>query len=42
MDFRHLFLSFEGRTRRLHFWIGGIILWVVEFDHMDVLFRQRL
>jgi len=30
MDFRHLFLSFEGRTRRLHFWIGGIILWVVE------------
>ena len=31
MDFRHLFLSFEGRTRRLHFWLGGIILWVVEW-----------
>ena len=30
MDFQHLFLSFEGRTRRLHFWIGGIILWVIE------------
>ncbi len=30
MDFMHLFLSFEGRTRRLHFWIGLIILWVVQ------------
>ncbi|HEY5289454.1 MAG TPA: DUF805 domain-containing protein, partial [Caulobacteraceae bacterium] len=30
MDFKHLFLSFEGRTRRLHFWLGLIILWVVE------------
>jgi len=30
MDFKHLFLSFEGRARRLHFWLGLIILWVVE------------
>lgn len=30
MDFKNLFLSFNGRTRRLHFWIGLIILWVVE------------
>ncbi len=30
MNFQHLFLSFEGRTRRLHFWIGLIILWVVQ------------
>ncbi len=25
-----MFLSFNGRLRRLHFWIGFIILWVVE------------
>jgi len=30
MDFRHLFLSFEGRTRRQNFWIGVIILWLIE------------
>ena len=30
MDFRHLFLSFEGRERRQNFWIGVIILWVVQ------------
>jgi uncharacterized membrane protein YhaH (DUF805 family) len=30
MDFQHLFLSFEGRTRRLHFWLALIILWIVE------------
>jgi uncharacterized membrane protein YhaH (DUF805 family) len=30
MDFMHIFLSFNGRLRRLHFWIGLIILWVVE------------
>jgi uncharacterized membrane protein YhaH (DUF805 family) len=30
VDFRHLFLSFEGRTRRLHFWIGLLIIWVVD------------
>src|SRR5436190_20445817 len=30
MDFKHLFLSFDGRVRRLHFWIGVIILWVIE------------
>jgi len=29
VDFKNLFLSFNGRTRRLHFWIGGIILWVL-------------
>jgi uncharacterized membrane protein YhaH (DUF805 family) len=29
MDFMHLFLSFEGRTRRLHFWLGLIILSIV-------------
>ena len=29
MDFMHLFLSFEGRIRRSHFWIGWILLWVV-------------
>jgi uncharacterized membrane protein YhaH (DUF805 family) len=30
MDFMHIFLSFNGRLRRLHFWIGLIILWVIE------------
>jgi uncharacterized membrane protein YhaH (DUF805 family) len=30
MDFKNLFLSFNGRTRRMHFWIGFIIVWVVE------------
>jgi uncharacterized membrane protein YhaH (DUF805 family) len=30
MDLRHLFLSFEGRTRRLHFWLGWILLWVID------------
>ncbi|HZZ37412.1 MAG TPA: DUF805 domain-containing protein [Caulobacteraceae bacterium] len=30
MNFANLFLSFNGRTRRLHFWIGLIILWVIE------------
>src|SRR5580698_2870817 len=30
MDFMNMFLSFNGRLRRLHFWIGFIILWVVE------------
>ncbi len=30
MDFAHLFLSFQGRTRRSHFWIGLILLWIVE------------
>ncbi|HEY7852715.1 MAG TPA: DUF805 domain-containing protein [Caulobacteraceae bacterium] len=36
MDFKHLFLSFEGRTRRLHFWLALIILWVVEGIVMSV------
>jgi uncharacterized membrane protein YhaH (DUF805 family) len=30
MDFRHVFLSFEGRLRRQTLWIGVILLWVVE------------
>jgi uncharacterized membrane protein YhaH (DUF805 family) len=30
MDFQHLFLSFEGRARRLHYWLALIILWIVE------------
>lgn len=30
MDFAHLFLSFQGRTRRLHFWIGLILIGIVE------------
>ena len=30
MDFMNMFLSFNGRLRRLHFWVGFIILWVVE------------
>jgi len=29
MDFKFLLFSFEGRTRRLHFWIVAIILWVI-------------
>jgi uncharacterized membrane protein YhaH (DUF805 family) len=37
MDFMHIFLSFNGRLRRLHFWIGLIILWVVEVVIMAVL-----
>jgi uncharacterized membrane protein YhaH (DUF805 family) len=36
MDFMHIFLSFNGRLRRLHFWIGIIILWVVEVVIMSV------
>jgi len=24
-DWKHLFLSFEGRTRRTHFWIGWLV-----------------
>jgi uncharacterized membrane protein YhaH (DUF805 family) len=30
MDFTHLFLSFQGRTRRLHFWVGLILIAIVE------------
>jgi uncharacterized membrane protein YhaH (DUF805 family) len=30
MDFQNIFLSFNGRLRRSHFWIGFVILWVVE------------
>ncbi|HEY5071429.1 MAG TPA: DUF805 domain-containing protein [Caulobacteraceae bacterium] len=30
MDFKNLFLSFQGRTRRSHFWIGLVILWVIQ------------
>jgi uncharacterized membrane protein YhaH (DUF805 family) len=37
MDFMHMFLSFSGRLRRMHFWIGLIILWVVEFIIMVAL-----
>ncbi len=37
MDFRTLFLSFEGRTRRQNFWIGLLILWVVEALVFSVL-----
>src|SRR4051794_36962021 len=29
MDFKNLFLSFNGRIRRTHFWIATIILMVV-------------
>ena len=36
MDFMHIFLSFNGRLRRLHFWIGILILWVVEVVIMAV------
>ncbi|MGA0600896.1 DUF805 domain-containing protein [Caulobacter sp. KR2-114] len=36
MNFQHMFLSFDGRLRRLHFWIGAIILWVVEMVIMSV------
>jgi uncharacterized membrane protein YhaH (DUF805 family) len=31
-----MFLSFDGRLRRLHFWIGFIILWVVEMVIVSV------
>jgi uncharacterized membrane protein YhaH (DUF805 family) len=37
MDFMHIFLSFNGRLRRLHFWVGLIILWVVEAVIFGVL-----
>jgi uncharacterized membrane protein YhaH (DUF805 family) len=37
MDFMHMYLSFNGRLRRMHFWIGLIILWVVEVIVMAVL-----
>lgn len=30
MDFMNMFLSFNGRLRRMHFWVGLLILWVVE------------
>lgn len=30
MDIRHLLLSFDGRTRRLHFWLGEILVWVID------------
>lgn len=33
-----MFLSFEGRLRRQHFWIGAIILWVVQMVIMSVTF----
>lgn len=38
MNFQHMFLSFDGRLRRLHFWIGAIILWVVQMVIMSVTF----
>jgi uncharacterized membrane protein YhaH (DUF805 family) len=37
MDFMHMYLSFNGRLRRMHFWVGLIILWVVEVIVMAVL-----
>src|SRR5580698_2784092 len=37
MDFMHIFLSFNGRLRRLHFWVGIIILWIVEAIIFGVL-----
>ena len=37
MDFMHIFLSFNGRLRRLHFWVGLIILWIVEAIIFGVL-----
>jgi len=37
MDFMHIFLSFNGRLRRLHFWVGLIILWVIEMIIFAVL-----
>ncbi len=36
MNFQSLFLSYEGRIRRSHFWIGLIILLVVEWVIMAV------
>lgn len=38
MNFQHMFLSFDGRLRRLHFWIGAIILWVVQMVIFSVAF----
>jgi uncharacterized membrane protein YhaH (DUF805 family) len=37
MDFMNMFLSFNGRLRRMHFWVGLIILWVIEVIIMAVL-----
>ena len=37
MDFMNMFLSFNGRLRRMHFWVGLIILWVVEIIIMAIL-----
>lgn len=37
MDFQNIFLSFNGRLRRSHFWLGIVILWVVELVIMMAL-----
>jgi uncharacterized membrane protein YhaH (DUF805 family) len=29
MDITHLLFSFQGRTRRLHYWMASICAWVV-------------
>jgi uncharacterized membrane protein YhaH (DUF805 family) len=42
MDFMHIFLSFNGRLRRLHFWVGLIILWVVEAVIFGVLIGRAV
>ena len=42
MDFKNLFLSFDGRTRRMHFWLGLLILWVVETIVVSVTFGANM
>lgn len=37
MDFKFLLFSFEGRTRRLHYWVVAILLWVVALIANTVL-----
>jgi len=37
MDFQNIFLSFNGRLRRSHFWLGIVILWVIEMVIMMAL-----
>ena len=30
MDWKYLYLTFEGRIPRKDFWIGGVLLWLVQ------------
>ncbi len=38
MDWNYLFTSFEGRINRQPFWIGTIILWVINWVAAGIFF----